>query len=460
MRTRILGLVVGASSLVTVGVRAGLEGAGGAAPSAAAPAATQAATPAATPGAAQAAPPAPAEPATFEERVSALEKEIQDLKALKLADPGTFRAYWKDGLAFDSVDGKFKLTVGGRIQNDWAWHSLDDDLEAEVGPADDGTEFRRARIALAGTAYGNFEYKAEYDFAGGESAFKDVYLGMTGLPGVGGIRVGHFKEPMGLEELTSSNYITFMERSVTSQFLPVRNTGAMAHNLMGSLLWQVGVFRDVDDFGDGQSDGDYNATARLAGAPVNADKGRTLVHLGGSYSYRRPNDEMLRFRERPEAHLAPRFVDTGTFEADEENRLGAELAAVLGPLSLQGELLYSRPNVTGDNPGFHAWYVMASFFLTGEHRPYRANIGAFDRVRPNHNFWDGDGGLGAWELAARLSRIDLTDEEIDGGEMTDLTLGVNWYLNPCYRVMLNYVYSDVASLDDAHIAQMRFQVAF
>ncbi|WP_373501249.1 porin [Desulfococcus sp.] len=76
-----------------------------------------------------------------------------------------------------------------------------------------------------------------------------------------------------------------------------------------------------------------------------------------------------------------------------------------------------------------------------------------------------DGGLGAWELGARWSWLDLTDNEISGGEENNFTLAVNWYLNPNYRFMFNYIYADATDRKDAedgkaNIFQTRFQVDF
>ncbi|MBD3267281.1 hypothetical protein GF373_11490 [bacterium] len=52
-----------------------------------------------------------------------------------------------------------------------------------------------------------------------------------------------------------------------------------------------------------------------------------------------------------------------------------------------------------------------------------------------------------------------------GGELSDLTAALNWYLNPHTRVMMNFVH---AELDDTlyngeseeNIIQMRFQIDF
>ena len=147
------------------------------------------------------------------------------------ADPLGINARWNNGLELKTNDGNASLKLGGRIMLDHAWFS--DDSGAE-----DGTEFRRTRLMLSGKV-NQFEWKTQYDFARGDDsdgndkgnrpAFKDVYVGVSGVPYAGALRVGHFKEPFGLEELTSSKYMTFMERSLTSAFAPSRNVGLMAH---------------------------------------------------------------------------------------------------------------------------------------------------------------------------------------------------------------------------------------
>jgi phosphate-selective porin OprO/OprP len=48
-------------------------------------------------------------------------------------------------------------------------------------------------------------------------------------------------------------------------------------------------------------------------------------------------------------------------------------------------------------------------------------------------------GLGAWEIAARYSNIVLNDKDISGNNLTDFTVGLNWYLNPYTRWKFNYI---------------------
>ncbi len=413
-------------------------------------------------------------------RVQALEQTVEQIKEERLpaadsdevkqmrewfADESTLRPYWKDGLNFDSKDERFKLKIGGRIQSDFAYFCEDGDTERAIGEDfEDGTEFRRARLYVSGTIYDDIEFKAQYDFAGGDADFKDVYMGHKKVPYVGNIRVGHFKEPFSLEELTSSNYITFMERSLVNTFVPSRNVGVMLHDTLmdDRMTWAAGVFRQTDDFGDGTGGRDYNATARITGLPWYEDKGKKLAHLGLGYTHQNYEDDQIRFSARPESHLAPRLVDTGTFPAEYGDLIGAEAALVYGPFSLQGEyahaIIEGRTHRFGD-PQFWAAYLQASYFLTGEHRPYKTSSGTFSNVKPLENF-DLDGGPGAWEVAARYSHLNLNDERVRGGRLRDLTLGLNWYLNPNMRMMWNYVWADPADGGEVSILQWRFQLAF
>ena len=383
-------------------------------------------------------------------------------------DPSTLRAYWSSGLKLDTDDGNFKLKIGGRIMNDWTMYSTDRAIRDGINGGEsigDGTEFRRARLYMEGEIYKNIKYKAQYDFAGQDADFKDVYIELKKIPTLGDFKIGHFKGPFSLEELTSSKYITFMERSLPNVFAPSRNTGFQLKNAFAEkrVTAAVGVFRDVGDSGDGFGpNSDYNVTTRITSLPWYEENGTQLVHVGFSYSHEfRDNDSPVRFRQRPEAHLGPRFVDTGSFLADGIDYFNPELAMVYGPFSLQGEWIWAAVDSdSADDPNFDGSYIFGSLFLTpGDRRVYKG--GEFDRVKPKKNFsWDGS-GYGAVEAAFRYSNLHLSDKAIRGGTLSNYTAGLNWYLNPNVRFMLNYVHADQRSIDgQADIVQMRAQVDF
>lgn len=345
------------------------------------------------------------------------------------------------------------------LQADTYWFNQDQQNKATFGDIENGEAFRRARIAMLGD-YGPTEYRLEMDFAQpGRPTFLDVYGGIHDLPWIGRLRVGHYFEPFCLDRQTSNRYVTFMERAVIDQaFAPARNTGVAANNtyLDERGTWALGLFRsDSDNFGDDVGDKFESAvTGRVTFLPYfdEASEGSRYVHIGAAYSYRAPNNDLARFRAQPESRVGatlpnvPFFVDTGNIPADSYQLIGLEAAWVCGPFSVVSEYIGAPVNSKNDGAlYFDGWYSQASYFLTGEHRPYRREFGTFDRVMPNREFIryshdkEIECGPGAWEIAVRVSHLDLNDGAILGGELTDVTIGLNWYLTPYLRFTSNYV---------------------
>lgn len=65
---------------------------------------------------------------------------------------------------------------------------------------------------------------------------------------------------------------------------------------------------------------------------------------------------------------------------------------------------------------------------------------------------------GAWEIVGRISTIDLDDGAIAGGRLVDLSVALNWYLNPVARVSLNYVHARPEDAGAASIFLLRLQL--
>ena len=396
------------------------------------------------------------------QKEKSLEEKIEELAKKKHETEQTdFRVYWKEGLNLATLDGDFKLKIGGRLMTDWLWSSEDKEIKQDVGEQEDGVEIRRARLYFSGLIYENVEYKLQFDFAGGDADLKDAYLGLTDFP-LGKLRMGHFKEPFSLEELTSNKYITFLERALPNIFAPSRNTGFMLHNTASDerMTTAIGMFRSTDDYGENVDDGGYNITGRVTSLPIYENKGTNLLHLGAAYSYRNPDDS-IRYRQRPEAHLTDRFLDTSSFASDQVDLAGLEAAWVNGPLSLQGEYMMANADRlgSGSDVEFDGYYVQASYFLTGEHRNYKTSEGAFSRIKPKNNY-SAAGGSGAWEIKARYSGLDLSDRDITGGELNNITAGLNWYLNPNTKIMWDYVHADKDDVGQADMLMMRLQFDF
>ena len=384
--------------------------------------------------------------------------------------PGeTMRAYFKEGFNLETADGKNKLNIGARIQLDWNVSDPGGAVKEEFGirGTPTGVEFRRARLSMAGLLYGIIDYKIEYDFAEGNADAKDVYMGMKKVPVVQYVRVGHFKEPFSLEEITSDDFVTFQERGLPNAFAPSRNTGLalMPVFFEERMTATAGGFHETDNSGYGfGSEQNYNVTARVTGLPWWVDGGEKLVHLGFSYSHKFRDDTDISFSQRPESHLFPvQLVNTGNIVTDGVDLVNPEFALVVGPWSMQAEYMHAFVSqVDNPNPDFGGFYVFGSYFLTeGDQRRYRPAYGAFEKPIPRRNFGFGEGsGWGAWEVAARYSRLDLSSENVDGGAEDNLSGQINWYLNPNAKIGLNYVWAHLETVGDSNIVQGRFQVTY
>ena len=397
---------------------------------------------------------------TLSQRISDLETKISQLEE---QSGKSLRGYWRNGFFFEQPDKEFRLQIGGRMQMDTAFFSADDALEESKGPFDDGIKFRRARLFIRGNLYNNVEAFMEYDFAGG-AQFRSVYLGVKQVPILGNIRVGHLLEPFGLEEFSSNNHLTLMERGGPTIFSPVRNSGIMAFDTAFSerMTWAVGVFKDTGNFGDSVSNEEFAVTARLTGLPYYTEDGRHYLHLGSAISYRDLNEEGYRVRARPDSFISPYVLDTKAIAADSVNLVSLESMLNLGAWTLQSEWGMASVDPTDDSGDvdLQAYYIMASYRLTGEHKTYIKSNGTFGRINPKQNATGKTWGQGAWEVAARYGVTDLNDNAVEGGKMESTTLGLNWYLNPHSRVMWNYVMADVKGIGDVDVFQMRFQFDF
>jgi phosphate-selective porin OprO/OprP len=379
------------------------------------------------------------------------------------------------------ADGAMTATPGGRIHIDTAAFSQDN-IDKARHLEQNGVEFRTARLAVYGGGFNVIKYQIEYDFAGRDKVrCKDTYFAITDLPVVQNIQIGHFKEPYSLDELTSDNYITFMERSTANDVMaPKRHIGVMAFGNTESerATAAIGYFAEKNG-----TDGNIVQSNVMGGAGTmratwlpwydEATEGRGLIHTGMAYSHRNAFDHTFELKYRPESHLA--YENSLTLiDIDTRDEIGAELAGVYGPLSMQAEYYVNYINRTQHvDCKTQGAYVYVSYFLTGESRPYDRKRGVFGRVKPFENFFrvrDEGGnvytGKGAWELKYRYSWLDAYDGGALGFQTCgDHTMGVNWYLNPYTRFMAEYIHSGInqntgLGVGDLNIVQMRAQIDF
>ena len=446
--------------------------------------------------------------------IKALEKQVQDAKAQAAAAQTAaseggksdldLKVKWKGAPELSSSDGKFKMKVRGRLQADY--NAIDQDFGVTGRPDVSAAEFRRARLGVEGVVFYTVEYKFEVDFANDSVGVKDAYLEYTGLADGLGLRFGNFKTFNTLNDMTSSRFITMMERAALVEAWGFdRQIGAAAIYAQDHFTISGGVFGPPVSTEEVYLEDVKTGAARLTIAPINRDvNGVTqVVHLGASWRYRENgehlrsgssgpygsvsspySDQLFRYRARgADFHLADRFVSSPQI-FDRDNFWGLEGAMIWGPWYAAGEYTQLHADImsasfipapgalpqqgfNGNDPTYKGWYVEGGWFVTGESMTYKE--GEFGRIKVKNPVIGGGkgGGWGAWQIVGRYDVLDLTDQAqtMQGnavitsyptgapstssqnclmcGEQKTWGIGVNWWLNDYTRFQFNYNESDI-----------------
>lgn len=378
--------------------------------------------------------------------------------------------YFEEGkLNFATKNNNFRLKLDNRIYTDLSFYSptssidglsskANDDLEEDDGRFrfNNGVSIRRARFALKATLYEKWFAEFDIDFAYNEVEIKDMYLGYRFNDHIS-VQAGHFKEPMSMERLTSSRYLSFNERPMpVEMFSGGRRLGA-AVTAWGNHWWfsggafgqQVDIIQKEKNRG---SDG-YGFTGRVGISPVNNDT--WTLHLGGYATYRTPDgggteDRLVEFRSFPESRTdRRRFVRAEIPNVNHCATYGVEAAVRWDKLLVYGEYMFtslSRCRKEDDrkinlkNAEFNGWYAAASYMVLGRQHRYMPEDAEFAPVYQRRKG-------GCLELAARVSHTNLNDfhdisSPITGGAAYAYSANLNWYPVPNILFGLNYTFMD------------------
>jgi len=320
----------------------------------------------------------------------------------------------KGGLEVKTADGDYSIQIGGRIQWDYNHAALNDVTD------EDDLNIRRARIFAKGKVAGDWSYKAQFNIGEGNGGTpEDLYITYGGWGKAAKLSVGKQRVVFGLEDLTSSNDITALERSgITEQYGVARQDSIRLHGEVGSAYYSISAYEDSA----APADDDFGLSARVAYVPVKSDD--MLIHLGLGYTER----------------------------GGDRNATGIEFAGNFGSFHVQSEF-FEEEQAGVDRDGY---YVQAGWIMTGETRPYKD--GKFKRVKPNSD-------SGAWELFARLEEGDGNHGDIELGSVdaSAYTVGVNWYANSNVRFGANYSEGESnvpGSDDEGEEFRVRLQLTF
>ena len=416
----------------------------------------------------------------------------------------------KDNMfSVESGDGNNSVALTGRMHFDV--RGVDADKEQSgVSESDrdtkslaDNFEVRRARIGVKGKFAKDFSYEVVGNLVGSNTNTLDVAFLNWAKYEPFQIRVGQFKQPFTLEELTSSNNIDFMERSYVNQITPAKKPGVMFHGVpTKGLTYAVSAYQQ-NNWGEESTKEDGKSFAGRATMNIAELAGwntkESVLHIGAAgfnseysilpatssqtssaasadtratvFSFRsggRGLANAYRAQIGGEAISSASYNTVADKTAQIENKAyGLEFAAAQGPFKLQGEYTAQTFDASHDQGGtlkadVKAYYAEALWMITGENYADWYKNGVWGAVKPKSNYdFETGKGNGAWELGLRFDAFDVDDTKItagttnksrfqgstdgsgtgsEGGAKT-YTAGLKWVLNPNMRMMLNYTHT-------------------
>ncbi len=440
-------------------------------------------------------------------QVEALQEALEGVKAAMVKTTPS----WKGAPLFEDKGEGWSFKPRGRIQYDAGYVSNPDDnlITRNLGF---NTRARRIRLGVEGTIPGDFAYKFEADFANSTVGFGDVILTYAPKEKPYSFTVGNHETMNGFEQITSSRFITFLERGAFNDaFGNTRRIGVSMGlvNKANTLRFNAGLFaaHSIDSSFDNEG---YIAAARGVYAPL---MGANQLHFGANFQHREfqsnnnatpstsigapSSNQIARYRARPFTQTTDvRFVDTGNFAADSDNIIGLEFGGIFKSLHVSAEGQYTKVNsdynpgdittgldqfalnssgapayvVPTGNPSFWGGYAEVGYFLTGETRGYKN--GTWDRTKVLKPF--SKGGWGAFQINGRVDYLDLSTSKLKnaltnnfatgttslsgsrlgrGGTQLGLLAGLTWIPEDYMRVLLNYSHAEITGGPFAETAE-------
>jgi phosphate-selective porin OprO/OprP len=379
-------------------------------------------------------------------RVSKLEKE-------------QFKPTWDPSkmLSFESPDGNFTAKIGGRLFLVYKHIFARPDAGGAVNGGARGPDqfiIDTARIQLDGTFHKDFFYRLETE-AGKHSSsdshvIKDTYIGWKGLPEYFSVQAGQFKVPFSQEETCSSRFDDFAEQCILTRLVPSREIGIMFSGSFADKIveWNLGAWNGVGA-NAADPDDEFRIAGRLFVTPFKNSGERLVKQLRVGVDFTRLDID------GPDAQgdiTAGDITGNGITIFDfggatpidgVQTQYLFNFSWLYGPASLRAEYMMTNQELVSTAAAsdyeFTAYSVQVTYLLTGEDKPLE------NRVKPAANFSPANGTWGAFELAARIAFVDVSDAENVGAtflspatnqQTRQTTFGLNWWWSPnvCLRI--------------------------
>jgi phosphate-selective porin OprO and OprP len=379
----------------------------------------------------------------------------------------------RDGLWISTEDERTKLHVHGYVQADDHMFSA-----TTHGEQLDTFFFRRIRPLFEGTLLNNVDFRFMPDFGQNDPQIQEAFLELKTLP-FAKVRVGKFKEPIGLEVLRSDRELIFAERSLASDLVPLRYIGAQLSGAVvsNSIEYAGGFFEGSSDGSNGAFTRwieSHEAVARAFFLPFAATPITPLKQFGfglagsagvqeGSISGLKTMGQQTFFK-----------YSSSTYADGQHNRLSPQAYYYVGPFGTLAEYVISSQEVLNGTRTVraknNAWEVATTVMLTGEKNSYAG-------VRPRNasepvSGWRRFGGV---ELAVRYSQLAIDPDafphfaSVSSAARLAKEEGIvlNWYMTRYVKLTTDYEHTgfrmaagNTTPLHNEDVLMTRVQLAF
>ena len=409
----------------------------------------------------------PKDQQAFKENVLDVVRDFQLSEKQETPKEKELRTIYDDGFYLTGKDDTLK--IGG-------WYQGDLDFYNRANAGNNRFRNRRVRLDIRGVLEDYFEYRIFTQFAGSAANLQEAWLTYKYFPSVR-IRFGQVFVPFSLESQYSARWLDFIEKSIgVANLEPGEDLGLMVFgNPFGGVVeYAAGVFngraRTLEDNND-----NFDVATRVVLAPFKKSKNELLkdLYIGGSLTEGRSNETLASTGFTTAGGSGFFTYNSSVRQAAARTRYDGELQWIYGPGDIKAEYLgttfsdLERLSVKDDVKA-NAWYVSASYILTGERKVRDKGI------NPKRPFSIKEGGWGAWEAALRFEQFFVNRSPIDLGLATGTnrvdayTIGLNWWPNKHVRLMFDYVFNNFndpvlfgsKSQDSEHLWLNRVQYNF
>lgn len=367
-----------------------------------------------------------------------------------------FVGRWNNGLVFETPDRATGFALSGRVHSDYRAF-LDDSAPSTF-------EVRRAYLTVAGKWNDWITWDVTGDFAQSTTTLDVGWVNLA-FSESAQLRMGQFKMPMALEELTSSRFIDFQERSFVDRFAPAKERGMMLHGIPRPGMTYALALSNGQGKNNNETTPQADRPDLIGRLSINAAEwvgaqANSIYHVGlaasdGSQANTFNVSSGLTTEARGGA-----FFTTSAFSGTtvDRRRMAAELALARGPVKLQAEWL--NTNYTGRSAAgvaydrdVETYYLSLLWMVTGERYSETYRNGVFGRMVPYSNFTPGGSGTGAFELGLRLSGFNADDFKTTNAAGTGalasattatnrantITLQAKWIWNANLKFYLDFI---------------------